>query len=60
MPIVSPDPETADVWVPPFPIQIMEQLQEVSTELAKHPELTDVKADVDRAISRLQDLKQTA
>jgi hypothetical protein len=59
MPIVPPDPETADVWVPPFPIRIMEQLQQVSTELTKYPELTDVKADVDRALSRLQDLKQT-
>ena len=63
MSFVPPDPgapgATADAWVPPLPIRVIGQRQEVSIELANHSELAEVKADVDRAISRLENIKQT-
>lgn len=57
MPSVPPDPgSTADSIVPPWPVRVMGQLQEVSTELAEHPELAEAKVDVDRAIARLRSI----
>jgi len=62
MSIIPPDPgATADSIVPPWPVRLLDQLQEVSTELGRlavaqpeHPELGEAKADVDRAIARLR------
>jgi hypothetical protein len=53
MSFVPPDPGSI---TPPWPIRILEQLQDISAELGRlnKPESLDVKVDVDRAIDKLR------